>query len=238
MGQRIWTSARYVDHEMRLGDIFDEGTYDQRPTIDATMAANGFHKLGDGVDALVYTKEEGKVVKILSPLNDNLRSAKFPIMSFYLFCRQHANSPYLPKFYPVDGKPWKDFYIGEDRFVEIHMERLQPFPMKNAMGQLLVQMIAIASHGKTWEQFLKRYSDFSKLPSYDRNLPVVFKQVLDSPEHKKMFKDIFAIAHQLAVVGDQRGYEFDMHIDNIMMRGNTPVITDPWVADVMESIQS
>jgi hypothetical protein len=219
---------------MRLGDIFDEGTSEHRVSIDDTMAANGFHKLGDGIDSLVYAKDEGRVVKILAPMNDDLRGAKFPIMSLYLFSRQHPDNPYLPKFYPVDGKPWKDFYIGTDRFVEIHMERLQPFPRKNAMGQLLVQMIAIASHGKTWEQFVERYTNFSKMPIYDSNLPVVLKKVLESPEHKKMFKGIFDTAVQLVALGDKRGYEIDMHLDNIMLRGNTPVITDPWVADFRE----
>jgi len=72
------------------------------------------------------------------------------------------------------------------------------------------------------------------MPIYDSNLPVVLKKVLESPEHKKMFKGIFDTAVQLVALGDKRGYEIDMHLDNIMLRGNTPVITDPWVADFRE----
>lgn len=223
---------------MRLGDIFDEGTEEHRDSIDDTMSASGFHKLGDGIDSLVYAKDDGRVVKILAPMNDDIRGAKFPIMSLYLFSRQNPSNPHIPKFYPVDGKPWKDFYIGKDRFVEIHMERLQPFPKTSAMGQMIVQMIQFASHGKTWENFTDKFLDlnsYSKMGKNFRNsLPEFFKQVMASPPHKKMFKDVFDTAVQLVKVGDQRGYEIDMHIENIMLRGNTPVITDPWVADFRE----
>lgn len=223
---------------MRLGDIFDEGTSEHRVSIDDMMAANGFHKLGDGIDALVYAKDEGKVVKILAPMNDDLRGAKFPIMSMYLFSRQHPNNPYIPKFYPVNGRPWKDFYIGTDRFVEIHMERLQPFTKSSAMGQMIVQMIQFASHGKTWEQFVDKFLDLNSYSTIGKNfresLPDFFKKVMESPAHKKMFKEIFDTATQLVALGDQRGYEIDIHIENIMLRGNVPVITDPWVADFRE----
>lgn len=220
---------------MRLGDIFDEGTSEHRVSIDDTMAANGFHKLGDGIDSLVYAKDEGRVVKILAPMNDDLRGAKFPIMSLYLFSRQHQDNPYIPKFYPVDGKPWKEFHIGEDRFVEIHMERLQPFPKTSAMGQMIVQMIQFASYGKTWEQFVDKFLELNTYSTMAKNirntLPDFFKQVMASPQHTKMFKEIFDTAAQLVAIGKQRGYEIDIHIENIMLRGNTPVITDPWVAD-------
>jgi hypothetical protein len=33
----------------------------------------------------------------------------------------------------------------------------------------------------------------------------------------------------LQTIGDRKWYSWDLHCDNMMMRGKTPVIVDPWV---------
>jgi hypothetical protein len=58
-------------------------------------------------------------------------------------------------------------------------------------------------------------------------------EMMKDQKYRDMFEVIFETMRDLVLIGRRRGYEWDLHANNFMMRGDTPVIIDPWVNETM-----
>lgn len=180
------------------------------------LEAHGWRVLGSGVEATVAEKPGAPYVLKLFP-----NTSKYKV--FVEFCKSHANNPHLPQFSryvrPVPGTKWS----------YVRMEKLEPiasYTLRNTYGEYLCAVN---------ELFLNR-----------RHHPVYWnhamsQQSIDDIPEKQGYVDLSACAQaapaiwrqtlqqlvQLMKVSNME--QFDLHADNMMLRNQTLVITDPFV---------
>jgi hypothetical protein len=63
-------------------------------------------------------------------------------------------------------------------------------------------------------------------------------ELMKNPEYKRIFRDMYRTMEELYAVGSRRGYDWDLHADNFLQRGNTPVISDPWYNSILKEALS
>lgn len=119
--------------------------------------------------------------------------------SFIKFCKEHPNNPYLPKFRGNGVR-----INSKARMIRI--ERLTPLPRQ-----------ASGASGPEFAQLQLLYN-ISKNPNPED------LAMWDLDDEKKAIIDTFAALR--AYISD--GCRLDIHDANIMMRGKTPVIIDPF----------
>jgi hypothetical protein len=216
---------------MRYKEFITEGTASNLRDIDQMAKKKGYHRIGKGADATVYTNDDNTdfVIKILTggPYSPDASARTF--MKFYNFCRKNANVPYLPKFGPLQhiqlGIP-----KSIEKFYHTRMEKLQPIDKLNwnAMNFLLRQ----AGKNRTWNEVSKMIHNGVFNYEYSK---VDLKKTFKSPKLKefllqdlKQWKDIFYL---IKLLNRKKGQSaWDPHRGNIMQRDDgTPVIIDPWV---------
>jgi|688.fasta_scaffold01844_28 hypothetical protein len=180
--------------------------------INAHMKKMGYRRLGGGRDAQVYAKQEGNIIKILIPQDGKtVRSAEIPFLEFYKYCRANQKNPHLPKFGKIQGQDYADFHLDGERFVQIAQERLSDIPAPSEYDDMLFDMINSVENNTPLEQ---------QYPSYEL-----------------FYKTLKSVAQR----GRELGFENDFIKSdddfNIMLRGKTLVITDPWLdASLNESV--
>jgi hypothetical protein len=123
------------------------------------------------------------------------------ILLFVAYCKKHSNNLYLPKFGNVR-------YIDkEKKFLEVQTEILTP-------GGKLSKALSDYYMYNGWPSEQK-YAD----AAYD-----IISKIMSDDELKEFINTI----HHLLRVGGRKIYNGDINEKNIMMRGKTPVINDPW----------
>jgi hypothetical protein len=178
--------------------------------INAHMKKMGYRGLGGGGDAQVYAKAQGPVIKILIPADaKNVSSAEIPFLEFYKFCMNNRNNPHLPKFANIQGQDYADFYIDGERFVQIAQERLTEISAPSEYDDMLFEMI----------------------DSVERNVPLEGQY----PGYELFYKTLQAVTRRGRDLGFENDFIKSDDDFNIMLRGQTLVITDPWV-DYKESL--
>jgi hypothetical protein len=180
--------------------------------INAHMEKMGYKRLGGGRDAQVYAKQEGSIIKILIPQDGKtVGSAEIPFLEFYKYCRANQKNPHLPKFGKIQGQDYADFHLDGERFVQIAQERLSDIPAPSEYDDMLFDMINSVENNTPLEQKYQGYELF--------------------------YKTLKSVAQR----GRELGFENDFIKSdddfNIMLRGKTLVITDPWLdASLNESV--
>ena len=180
--------------------------------INAHMKKMGYRRLGGGRDAQVYAKQEGSIIKILIPQDGKtVGSAEIPFLEFYKYCRANQKNPHLPKFGQIQGQDYADFHLDGERFVQIAQERLSDIPAPSEYDDMLFDMINSVENNTPLEQKYQGYELF--------------------------YKTLKSVAQR----GRELGFENDFIKSdddfNIMLRGKTLVITDPWLdASLNESV--
>jgi len=223
---------------MKSSDIIDQHfPVNNSEQIGTEMARQGYKRIGTGIDSTVYAKDAGNVIKILMPQTKNVRTAKFPFLSFYLYCRANPNNPYLPKFLEIDGKPFQDFVLNGQRFTQINMERLTPLKDRSSWRPILQSMSGNVTRKLDWQQTVDILSAVHgfKLFGIPRaeKLAEHWRGLMKKPEYKKILHDMYKTMEEMYAIGRRRGYDWDLHADNFLQRGETPVISDPWYNTMM-----
>ena len=103
---------------------YEQGT-DNSKRIFAKLQQLGYTKIGGGVDATVWAKDEGHVIKILMPSTDR-ETADSAFTFFYDICKDNEQNQFLPKFIDIGGAHHTVFEINGTPYRQIAMERLQP----------------------------------------------------------------------------------------------------------------
>ena len=210
---------KYVGINILPSSLVKEGKeYDAESFMANALKKAGYTFIGSGYDAQVWMKDEGTVVKILMPKEDN--SAHDTFKTFYEFSKKH-NLPNLPKFKKVDGEEVYNFKIKGKPFVQYGIEQLEPLS-KNSLDEWVVWMFAdYASQQYDWNKVLELLK--KEQPRYSKKF---FSQ-----DDSKLndYKVLYNTLRTLHKVGRSKGYGWDPHTENIMQRNDgTLVITDPW----------
>lgn len=232
--------AEFPDYYDRLAraernDSVIEAT--QRETykkISDTLTAQGYKKLGAGVDATVWTKDSKTAIKIIMPKPYSAMSeASKTFFKFYNFCMQHPDIENLPRFISMEGNQHHaKFSIDNKEFVMIAMEKLNKIPGGTFSEAIVWMMSDLVKTKKTWEA---AYAEMLKLRSWTLFSEMDPKEIitrlknLDSATMSKL-KIFYTIMLKLYTEGLVNRFSWDLHTNNVMMRGDgTLVIIDPWI---------
>ena len=186
----------------------------------------GYKFIGSGYDAQVWMKDEGTVVKILMPKEDN--SAHDTFKTFYELSKK-LNSPNLPKFKQVDGQEVYNFTIKNQPFVQYGMEQLYPLE-KGSLDEYVVWMLAdLSAKQLDWNKAVDVISKESGKGYYPDAEKLQKEFAAQNTSKIREYEIFYNTLRTLHKVGRSKGYGWDPHTENVMQRNDgTLVITDPW----------
>ena len=167
------------------------------------MQNQGYRRIGGGADAQVFAKDAGQVIKIIIPQSGNLPKADNTFLEFYKYVQQRPDDIHLPKFYRIADKEHEFFELDGETFRQTAMERLKPIPAGSKLDDVIFDMFRDLSYK---EPYSPKYDNYKSL--YNS-----MKDVMDAGTKLGFRHDIMTFGHS-----------------NVMLRGNIPVIMDPWVA--------
>jgi len=214
--------GKYVIRAMTYEDEFD----DVNKFVKNRLKASGYKFIGSGYDAQVWMKDEGTVVKILLPKEDNTAHDTFK--TFYQLSKK-LNSPNLPKFKQVDGREVYNFTINDQPFVQYGMEQLYPLE-KGSLDEYVVWNLAdYSAKQMDWTEVVDSIKNDSGKGIYPNAEKLQKEFVAQNTSKLKEYEIFYNTLRKLHKVGNSKGYGWDPHTENVMRRSDgTLVITDPW----------
>lgn len=224
---------------MRAADFIAEYEGSVTPTenskaIFAKLQGLGYEKLGSGLDATVWAKDENHVIKILMPrrtLPSEVANAERGFVTFYDFCKAHPELPNLPKFIDIGGQGHTVFEINGTPYRQIAMERLLPIQngsFEEAMVWILSDLAKIRAPWPNIVSMLKKPDTWSVDPNLFHMPAVVAKRLADSVVNKQ-YGILYLTMSRLYHSGLKSGLGWDLHTENAMLRPDgTIVIVDPF----------
>lgn len=171
------------------------------------LKQEGFTPVGSGLYATVYAHPQLPYVLKIFQVKDHA------YLNFVKMAQQH-NNPHFPKF---RGKPMRI----TPEYYAIRMETLSDWSANSAsiLDRALVHISGITDDLPDWRHiFDAPYDEETK-----RALKVFFQRW-------PKFLDALILLQEFEQT--QQGVHFDLHFENIMKRGNTPVITDPFSSGI------
>lgn len=209
---------------------YEQGT-DNSKHIFAKLQQLGYTKLGSGVDATVWAKEEGYVIKILMPSKLRQESDN-AFLFFYGICKDNTQNPHLPRFIDIGGAGHSVFEINGTPYRQIAMERLQPITNDSIEEAMVWSLSDIVENGCTsWKGAVHELDT----PEFWEHFPgrLTFEQikpVLRDATSMEIYHNLFATMRDLYREGESAGFHWDSHTENVMQRKDgTLVITDPYL---------
>lgn len=219
--------------------VDDRSTADKNIVVVLRQA--GYKKLGSGVDATVWTKDGQNVVKIVMPDGENLEGVAAMVRDFYKFCNMHKNSPFLPKFVKFVNSEIEQFEENGISYTLIGMEKLQKIN-QNALSTAFYWLLSDFASKMDWPQVIETlnsdnfWHDFMSKAhrgtdggiNPEEHAYQYWLQLEQDPQRLSVMQAFYDIMRKCYLYGKQLGYGWDLHTENIMRRGKTPVIIDPW----------
>lgn len=230
LGVPINEAPQWIDrdlHDLRLRDRLER---------------LGYVEVGSGAEASVWARDAGSVVKIIMPRDDGTINTGGwrTFMRFYRFCTSHPQLDCLPRFMPLKsrsggegGKSHGRITIGGIPHLQIAMERLQPLEQNSARTAVVWRLSDWASEGLTWADVHDRLRDGEAWRSWDEDVGVTVDEIInwvdewdrvDALNWAVFYNTMRLLYHH----GRINRVGWDAHTENVMLRGTTPVITDPW----------
>jgi len=169
--------------------------------FETNMKDQGYskHILGSGLYGVVFEKPGTDFVYKLFDVDD------YGYKAYLDFTRQNQNNIHIPKI----GKPLK-LKIGKINAYIVKLERLEELNLSNPKHE---------------QQYKLIISIISSLEKIKTNNPMRTGAMNFLKKVDKTDPDLVNI---IADINDISTSEMDMHPGNVMMRGNTIVITDPY----------
>jgi hypothetical protein len=155
-------------------------------------------------------------------------------MKFYEFCKNNPNLDNLPRFsdeaqaFQADGK----------NYVMFTMERLKPIPRESFEEAMVWILSDYATKKLSWNTVVKRLKNYDPgLGPSDEDVEVILAKGIFFLDRKKWLE--YEVLYKLMVLLYHKGRinkaGWDLHTENVMMRGDTLVITDPWFIDSLNT---
>jgi hypothetical protein len=182
------------------------------------MSDQGYGLLGLGSDKVFFNTDptSGNVVGYVGfggsrdryrTAQGRVHAAQYLFMRWAEFCKKNSNNPFLPKF----GK-WERVAIKGRWYLRIEMERLTP--VDNLVGN-----------------FVYNLHPWKSLPDNLKEMMQIDPDMVNSFIKKygpETVTKLHSTLTQIFELGEHYLYDYDIHPDNVMMRGQQIVITDPW----------
>lgn len=226
---------------MRYHELAQEAESDtpEAKKIMSTLLGAGYKPLGEGADATIWSKDAGRVIKILMPDEGEDRTNSANIFyKFYEFVQQHQQYENLPRFIEIGGKHHATFNIGGKEYIQISMEQLYPIP-EGSFEEALVWILSdFATKNIDWNKVYEKllYPDswgyYAEPPPLEEVIEYI--QSWDKTEKAK-WGVLYSLMRVLYNTGNINKFGWDLHTANVMRRADgTLVIIDPWFS-TMES---
>lgn len=221
-------NGTYLIRAMTYEDKIEEVRSDKLAKfINTALKKAGYKKLGVGIDASVWMKDEGTVVKIIMSEVDPKRSIE-RMQAFYNFAKAHPEIENLPRFKKADGREFFKFSIGGIPFMQFSMEQLYPIK-QGSLEEWIVWWLS-GDIEKNWKEAYKTLIN-TRLASGHSGGKEFSKQIKNlSPEEVEKYRKYYETLRLLYKIGKKNNWAWDAHTENVMKRSDgTLVITDPWV---------
>jgi hypothetical protein len=197
---------------------------DNSKQIFAELEKAGYQYLGGGIDATVWGRDEGEVLKVLMPQNAKA-DAERGFLIFHDACIAMKSSPHVPRFL----EEYSVFEINGEDYMQITMERLQPITPGSIEEAIVWGLSDLCTADYlSWDDVTMQLEDPSFWDHLDfMTLDKIDKVVryIDGYEH--LFETMRAFYN---VAKKNNGINWDLHTENVMQRDDgTLVITDPFM---------
>lgn len=205
-------NLRELEISTKLSQIGHPASY----KLHRIMSDHGWNILGTGMEATVAEKPGAPYVLKVFPA-----TSKYVL--FVQFCQQHAHNPHLPRFSRY-VRP-----VPHTTFSYVRMEKLKPVQETMLMRSYAPYLCAVdhvfRSEDRSpvfWNHAMSRW-DLDELPekrgyadlaACAQKAPASWRQVVEQ---------------LVQLMQAQQMKQFDLHSNNMMLRGSTLVITDPFV---------
>lgn len=132
------------------------------------------------------------------------------------YCDMHSGNKFLPKFSGIESFHW-----GSAVYLQIRQERL--YDLEKNWQRTIESMAWMAGREVPFDTMDQKFTN-----NYYSDTKAAWEQIKE-----KMGNTDLALFYQTMInisnIGEQNGWYYDLHGDNIMMRRDgTPVILDPW----------
>lgn len=211
---------------MRLFELISDN---HRKEIVSQFKSAGYKKIGQGIDAMVFKKDDSHVAKIIFPRETtHMDLALRTFMEFYNFCKNNP-SKHLPKFSELN-----EVEVDGEVFTQIIMEKLNSIPngsVEEAMVWILSD-IASKDHIK-WKSAVSFLSNEDFWDEYKEDVPAAAKPkniVVHFKQNETIYEQLYNLMKFLYKTGKAKQMGWDLHTENVMQRKDgTLVIVDPWM---------
>jgi hypothetical protein len=211
---------------MRANEFIDEDNLEEFSKTDkgirSELEAKGYQYLGKGVDQTAYLEPgTGLVLKVFGTQGNRRDFSPDQKMFFtwYDYCTNHSDNPFLPRFHGHDSFMW-----NKNRYLMIRTE-----PLKKTQGPIRFALDDLGSKIRNWFTQYKNLTVKGFINSFQRNYPreyAIIEKKLGAEGMPLMATTLV----ELWKLGQARGYHWDLHGGNFMLRSDgTPIINDPWV---------
>lgn len=183
--------------------------------LEKYLTDNNFKQLGSGEFSTVWQSPTEKfVIKVYRSTEYNSSIDK----QWYEYCRSNKGNPHLPKVGKL--KDFGNWYV-------VFIEKLEPVPMSVDIPAMRIYSEALAE----LKPLPKTSKDYEYYEYEFLNIPYsLFHGTFDNDFLKKMldaYPTVYDIYNKIVKPANSIQVRLDLHLGNVMMRGDTLVITDP-----------
>ena len=199
--------------------------------IAATLKKAGYKKLGAGVDATVWSKNDQSVLKIIMPEDlSTTDAATKTFLKFYDFTQKHKDLRCLPRFKKIQGENLAKFNLRGKDYLQISMEKLKPIKEGSVEEIMVWHLSDYASKNTDWDTIVKELHDPKSYEDLKGKEVNRFKSLIDNKDFLLEYKMLYTVMKLLYVTGALNNLDWDLHTENAMQRADgTVVIVDPWL---------
>lgn len=217
---------------MRLTELLTEESmrdfmYDE---VTSKLERSGYRELGSGADAVIYTKDDGSVIKIILPEDDGNDRAVNTFKDFIDFCianKQYANIPRVQEI----KEPKIKKYLGDADLYGVVMEKLNPI-RNHSFEEAMVWILSdLCTEKVSWQDAVNRIKEERTWEHYSEMNPTEILIRLDQMDERDLleYEVLFKLMMLLYHKGRINKLGWDLHTENVMQRDDgTLVIIDPW----------
>jgi len=214
---------------MLLYELFDDS---HRSEIIDRFTSAGYHPAGEGMDAMVFVKDDSHVAKIIIPHDPfDLGPSVRAFMTFYNFCQQNP-SRHLPEFSELN-----EVEVDGEDFVQIIMEKLHHIPEGGVEEAMIWLLSDAASKNLSWIRTLDTMFDlrtWQDYPGPGRADDTLMSVQNISQSELRDYGELYKLMRVLRKTAREQKLGWDLHTNNVMQRSDgTLVITDPWFSQAV-----
>jgi hypothetical protein len=213
---------------MKINQIVTEESHID-PDIIAALKKKGYKSKGRGDDAVAFVEPgTGQILKIFGTgdgadvtkkagqQQTNFNQHQKMAIYWAKYCAANSGNKFLPKFSGIESFHW-----GSAVYLQIRQERL--YDLEKDQKRTIESMAMQARRKVPFDTMDQKYTN-----NHYADTRAAWKQIKDKIDNKDL-RLFYQTMIDIANIGDQKNWAYDLHGDNIMMRRDgTPVILDPW----------